>query len=108
MAKSGFAGGDQRPIPVAAASLTYRGRPRYRRRDVRPCRGQGPDRQGAGQSGADTEGRVTLVDGILAVAVLAGLVLNAAAGLRWADSLAALVIVFYALREAREIFVAGH
>jgi hypothetical protein len=27
-----------------------------------------------------TEGRVTLVDGILAVAVLAGLVLNAAAG----------------------------
>jgi divalent metal cation (Fe/Co/Zn/Cd) transporter len=51
-----------------------------------------------------TEGRVTLVDGILAVAVLAGLVLNAAAGLWWADPLAALVIVFYALREAREIF----
>ncbi|HTZ29397.1 MAG TPA: cation transporter [Streptosporangiaceae bacterium] len=54
-----------------------------------------------------TEGRVTLVDGILAVAVLAGLVLNAAAGLWWADPLAALVIVFYALREAREIFVPG-
>ena len=56
-----------------------------------------------------TEGRVTLVDGILAVAVLAGLVLNAAAGLWWADPLAALVIVFYALREARETFrpVAG-
>jgi divalent metal cation (Fe/Co/Zn/Cd) transporter len=54
-----------------------------------------------------TEGRVTLVDGILAVAVLAGLVLNATA--RWwqADPLAALVIVFYALREAREIFLAG-
>lgn len=51
-----------------------------------------------------TEGRVTLIDGILAVAVLAGLVLNAAAGLWWADPLAALVIVFYALREAREIF----
>jgi divalent metal cation (Fe/Co/Zn/Cd) transporter len=51
-----------------------------------------------------TEGRVTLVDGILAVAVLAGLVLNAAAGLWWADPLAALVIVCYALREAREIF----
>ena len=50
-----------------------------------------------------TEGRVTLVDGILAVAVLAGLALNAAAGLWWADPLAALVIVFYALREAREI-----
>jgi divalent metal cation (Fe/Co/Zn/Cd) transporter len=54
-----------------------------------------------------TEGRVTLVDGILAVAVLAGLVLNAAAGVWWADPLAALVIVFYALREAREIFLPG-
>ncbi len=55
-----------------------------------------------------TEGRVTLVDGILAVAVLAGLVLNAAAGWWRADPLAALVIVFYALREAQEIFLAGH
>jgi divalent metal cation (Fe/Co/Zn/Cd) transporter len=54
-----------------------------------------------------TEGRVTLVDGILAVAVLAGLALNAAARLWWADPLAALVIVFYALREAREIFLPG-
>ena len=51
-----------------------------------------------------TEGRVTLVDGILAVAVLAGLALNAGAGVWWADPLAALVIVFYALREARIIF----
>jgi divalent metal cation (Fe/Co/Zn/Cd) transporter len=55
-----------------------------------------------------TEERVTLVDGILAVAVLAGLVLNAAAGWWWADPLAALVIVSYALREAREIFLDGH
>ena len=39
-----------------------------------------------------TEGRVTLVDGILAIAVLAGLVLNAAAGWWWADPLAALVV----------------
>jgi divalent metal cation (Fe/Co/Zn/Cd) transporter len=54
-----------------------------------------------------TEGRVTLVDGILAVAVLAGLVLNAAAGWWWADPMAALVIVFYALRETREIFLVG-
>jgi divalent metal cation (Fe/Co/Zn/Cd) transporter len=51
-----------------------------------------------------TEGRVTLVDGILATAVLVGLILNAAAGLWWADALAALVIVVYALREARDIF----
>ena len=55
-----------------------------------------------------TEGRVTLVDGILAVAVLAGLGLNAAAGWWQADPLAALVIVFYALREAREIFLGDH
>jgi divalent metal cation (Fe/Co/Zn/Cd) transporter len=55
-----------------------------------------------------TEGRVTLVDGILAAAVLAGLGLNAAAGWWQADPLAALVIVLYALREAREIFLGGH
>jgi divalent metal cation (Fe/Co/Zn/Cd) transporter len=54
-----------------------------------------------------TEGRVTAVDGILALAVLAGLALNAAAGWWWADPLAAMVIVFYALREAREIFRGG-
>jgi divalent metal cation (Fe/Co/Zn/Cd) transporter len=53
-----------------------------------------------------TEGRVTLVDGILALAVLLGISLNAAAGWWWADPLAALIIVFYAVREAREIF--GH
>ena len=51
-----------------------------------------------------TEGRVTLVDGILALAVLLGLALNAVAGLWWADPLAALIIVFYAIREARAIF----
>jgi divalent metal cation (Fe/Co/Zn/Cd) transporter len=46
-----------------------------------------------------TEGRVTLVDAYLAGAVLVGLVLNAAAGLWWADPLAGLVIVAYALKE---------
>ncbi|SEP50584.1 cation transporter [Amycolatopsis saalfeldensis] len=51
-----------------------------------------------------TEGRVTLVDGILAVAVLAGLVGNAAAGWWWADPVAGYVLVFYAAREARTIF----
>ena len=40
-------------------------------------------------------------------AALAGLALNAGAGLWWADPLAALVIVFYALREARAIFLPG-
>ena len=54
-----------------------------------------------------TEGRVTAVDGILAVAVLAGLVLNAAAGWWWADPAAGYVLVYYAAREVREIFT-GH
>jgi divalent metal cation (Fe/Co/Zn/Cd) transporter len=55
-----------------------------------------------------TEGRVTMVDGILATAVLAGLVLNAAFGLWWADPAAGYVLVLYAVREVREIFFAGH
>lgn len=52
-----------------------------------------------------TEGRVTLIDGILATAVLLGLVLNAALGWWWADPAAGYVLVFYASREVREIFV---
>lgn len=51
-----------------------------------------------------TEGRVTTIDGILAVAVLLGLVLNAAAGWWWADPAAGYVLVYYAAREVREIF----
>jgi divalent metal cation (Fe/Co/Zn/Cd) transporter len=51
-----------------------------------------------------TEGRVTTVDGILAVAVLLGLVLNAALGWWWADPAARYVLVYYAAREVREIF----
>jgi divalent metal cation (Fe/Co/Zn/Cd) transporter len=50
-----------------------------------------------------TEGRVTLIDAILATAVLAGLVLNAALGWWWADPLAGYVLVFYAAREAAGI-----
>ena len=55
-----------------------------------------------------TEGRVTLIDGILATAVLLGLVLNAAAGLWQADPAAGYVLVYYAAREVREIFTGGH
>jgi divalent metal cation (Fe/Co/Zn/Cd) transporter len=54
-----------------------------------------------------TEGRVTMIDGILATAVLAGLALNAAAGWWWADPAAGYVLVYYAAREVREIFFAG-
>jgi divalent metal cation (Fe/Co/Zn/Cd) transporter len=52
-----------------------------------------------------TEGRVTAIDGILATAVLLGLILNAVAGWWWADPAAGYVLVCYAAREAREIFV---
>lgn len=51
-----------------------------------------------------TESRVTAIDGLLAVAVLVGLSLNAATGWWWADPFAAYVLVYYALREARHIF----
>jgi divalent metal cation (Fe/Co/Zn/Cd) transporter len=46
-----------------------------------------------------TEARVTLIDGLLATAVLLGLTLNAAAGRWWADPAAAFVIVYYGARE---------
>jgi divalent metal cation (Fe/Co/Zn/Cd) transporter len=46
-----------------------------------------------------TEARVTMVDGLLATAVLVGLILNAAVGWWVADPAAAFVIVYYGLRE---------
>ncbi len=55
-----------------------------------------------------TEGRLTMIDGILAAAVLLGLVLNAGGGWWWADPVAGYVLVFYAVGEVREIFFAGH
>ena len=51
-----------------------------------------------------TEGRVTMIDAILACAVLLGLILNAAAGWWWADPAAGYVLVYYAAREVRDIF----
>lgn len=47
------------------------------------------------------EGRVTLIDAILATAVLVGLILNAVVGWWWADPVTGYVIVYYAIREAR-------
>ncbi|MFI1769352.1 cation transporter [Streptomyces sp. NPDC020800] len=55
-----------------------------------------------------TEGRVTMIDGLLAAAVLFGLVLNSALGWWWADPAAGYVLVFYAAREVREIFFGDH
>jgi divalent metal cation (Fe/Co/Zn/Cd) transporter len=51
------------------------------------------------------EGKVTMVDGLLAVAVLIGLLLNAVLGWWWADPVSAYVLVYYAGREANEIRV---
>ncbi|MFE2431094.1 cation transporter [Streptomyces sp. NPDC059373] len=55
-----------------------------------------------------TEGRVTLIDGLLAAAVLVGLVLNSALGWWWADPLVGYVLVYYAVREVREVFRGEH
>ena len=44
---------------------------------------------------------MTLIDGVLATAVLVGLVLNAVLGWWWADPVAGYVLVFYGAREAR-------
>lgn len=54
------------------------------------------------------EGRVTLIDAILAAAVLTGLLLNAALGWWQADPAAGYVLVFYAVREARAILISQH
>ena len=46
-----------------------------------------------------TEANVTLLDAYLAMAVLFGIVLNAALGFWWADPLAAMLIVYYGVKE---------
>ncbi|MEU7090987.1 cation transporter [Kitasatospora aureofaciens] len=55
-----------------------------------------------------TEGRVTVIDGLLAAAVLLGLVLNTTLGWWWADPAAGYVLVYYAAREVKEIFFGDH
>jgi divalent metal cation (Fe/Co/Zn/Cd) transporter len=49
-----------------------------------------------------------LIDGLLATAVLLGLLLNSLAGMWWADPAAGYVLVYYAIREVREIFLGDH
>jgi divalent metal cation (Fe/Co/Zn/Cd) transporter len=48
-----------------------------------------------------TEARVTAVDGALAATVMLGVILDSAAGLWWADPVAALVILVHGVGEAR-------
>lgn len=45
------------------------------------------------------ESKVTLIDGVLAASVLAGISLNALFGFWWADPLAGMVIVYYGIKE---------
>ena len=72
-----------------------------------------PDRAGKFRTGRAldnpvlvVEGKVTFIDGVLATAVRAGISLNAAVGWWWADPVAGMVIVYYAVREARQILTA--
>lgn len=60
-----------------------------------------------GSAATRAEGAQNLLCAYLAVAVLAGLVLNAAFGLWWADPLAALVIAGVAVREGLESWRGG-
>lgn len=64
------------------------------------ARGKTVTGQALGNRVLQAEGKVTTVDGILAVAVLIGLALNAALGWWWADPAAAYVLVYYGAREA--------
>jgi divalent metal cation (Fe/Co/Zn/Cd) transporter len=54
-----------------------------------------------------TEARVTLVDGVLATSVLAGLAVNAALNWWWADPATGFVLVYYAGRECASTFRQG-
>ncbi len=51
-----------------------------------------------------SEAKMTFLDGVLSVATLTGLALNAYVGWWWADPAAALIVAFAATNEAREIW----
>jgi len=61
--------------------------------------GKGRTGKALGNPVLQREARVTAIDGMLAGSVLIGIALNALFGLWWADPLAALVIVYYGIRE---------
>ncbi len=61
--------------------------------------GKGQTGKALGNPVLQREARVTAIDGVLAGTVLMGIALNALFGLWWADPLAALVIVYYGVRE---------
>jgi divalent metal cation (Fe/Co/Zn/Cd) transporter len=55
-----------------------------------------------------TEGKVTLIDGVLAVSVMVGLLLNAVSGIWWADPAAGYVLLYYAAREGIALLRPAH
>lgn len=61
--------------------------------------GKGVTGRQLGNPVLQTESHVTLIDALLAAAVLVGLVLNALLQWWWADPLAGLVIVYYGIKE---------
>lgn len=67
------------------------------------CLAAGKARVGSalGNPVLQTEGRVTFIDGLLASAVLLGLLLNALVGWWWADPVAGYVLLYYAAIEGR-------
>lgn len=79
---------------------------RYGSGDVRSRVRQGSHGAALDNPVLRTEG-VTLINGLLAAAVLLGLLLNLAVGWWWADPAAGYVLVYYAAREVKEIF-GGH
>ncbi len=54
------------------------------------------------------EAKVTMVDGVLAAAILVGLILNAALGWWWADIAGGIVVVAYGLREGLHAIRESH
>ena len=54
------------------------------------------------------EATVTVIDGLLALAVLLGIMLNYLFGFWWADPAASLVIVYYGVREGLHALRANH
>jgi divalent metal cation (Fe/Co/Zn/Cd) transporter len=54
-----------------------------------------------GNAVLQTEAHVTLIDALLAAAILVGVGLNASLGWWWSDPVSALIIVYYGARESR-------
>ena len=67
---------------------------------LRPAAGKSRTGRALSNEVLITEGRVTLIDGLLASAVLVGLALDLLLGWWWADPLAGFVLVVSAAREA--------